>query len=88
MTPTLNRILVTPPAAEGEQKSTGGLFIPNIAQERSKFVHGRVIAIGPDVKTVKVNDDVLYNRETAHEISRDGSVVAVLVEDKHIAVIL
>lgn len=79
---------MTPPAAEGEQKSTGGLFIPQQAQERSKFVQGRVIAVGPDVKTVEPGNEVLYNRETSHEISRDGSVVAVLVEDKHIAVVL
>jgi chaperonin GroES len=89
MIPTLNRILVTPPAAESaDEKSEGGLFIPQVAREQSKFVQGTVRAVGPDVKQVKVDDVVLYNREQGHEISEAGNVVAVLVEDKHIAVVL
>ena len=89
MTPTLNRILVTPPIAEGEdEKSRGGLFIPQMAREQSKFVQGTVRAVGPDVKQVKVDDVVLYNREQGHDIVAEGEVVAVLVEDKHIAVVL
>lgn len=90
MIPTLTRILVTPPAAETEdEKSAGGLFIPQAAREKSKFVQGTVMAVGPDVKTVKTGDVVLYNREQGNEISNaGGSVVAVLIEDKHIAVIV
>lgn len=89
MTPTLNRVLVTPPVAEDvDQKSTGGLFIPQQAREASKFVQGTVLAVGPDVKQVKAKDVVLYRRDQGNEISEDSKVVAVLIEDKHIAVVL
>jgi len=89
MTPTLNRILVTPPATEEvDQKSSGGLFIPQQAREASRFVQGRVLAVGPDVKQINVGDEVLYSREQGNDISSGASVVAVLIEDKHIAVVV
>lgn len=95
MTPTLNRILVTPPVSEeAEQKSNGGLFIPQTAREQSKFVQGTVLSVGPDVKRVnevpfpKPGDKVLYRRDQGNDILQDGVVIAVLIEDKHIAVVL
>lgn len=96
MTPTLNRILVTPPLPESDnQKSSGGLFIPQTAREQSKFVQAEVLSVGPDVKRVnevpspKPGDSVLYRRDQGNDIlDHDGEVIAVLIEDKHIAVVL
>lgn len=90
MKPTLNRILVTPPTEEPEeQKSNGGLFIPQTAREQSKFVEGVVLSVGPDVKQITNGHKVLYRRDQGNEIiDNDGVVVAVLIEDKHIAVVL
>lgn len=87
MTPTLNRILVSPPLTESE-KSNGGIFIPQAAREESKFVQGVVLSVGPDVKQVKASDVVLYRRDQGNDISRDGVLVSVLIEDKHIAVVV
>ena len=70
--PLSDRVLVLPNPAE--EKTAGGLFIPDTAKE--KPLMGKVVAVGPgtaEVKMeVKVGDQVLYGKYAGTEISFEG----------------
>ena len=69
--PLSDRVLVKPNPAE--EKTAGGLFIPDTAKE--KPLMGKVIAAGPgtaEVKMeVKVGDTVLYGKYAGTEVHAD-----------------
>ena len=70
--PLSDRVLVLPNPAE--EKTAGGLFIPDTA--KGKPLMGKVVAVGPgtaDVKMeVKEGDNVLYGKYAGTEINVDG----------------
>lgn len=70
--PLSDRVLVLPNPAE--EKTAGGLFIPDTAKE--KPLMGKVVAVGhgtADVKMeVKEGDNVLYGKYAGTEINVDG----------------
>ena len=70
--PLSDRVLVLPNPAE--EKTAGGLFIPDTAKE--KPLMGKVVAVGTgtaDVKMeVKEGDSVLYGKYAGTEINVDG----------------
>ena len=81
-TPQGDRVLVEP--APAEQKTSGGIIIPDTAQEKPQ--KGTVIAIGPGKKkeepmTVKVGDNVLYGKYSGTEISIDGKEYLIMRQD-------
>ena len=76
--PLADRVLIEPNPAE--EKTAGGLFIPDTAKE--KPLAGKVIAVGPgtsDVKMeVKVGDQVLYGKYAGTEITIDGKDLLIM----------
>ena len=72
--PLSDRVLVLPNPAE--EKTAGGLYIPDTAKE--KPLAGKVIAVGPGTAEVKmevaVGDTVLYGKYAGTEIHIDGEV--------------
>lgn len=70
--PLSDRVLVKPVAAE--QKTAGGIIIPDSAKE--KPLKGEVIAVGPGTKEetmqVAAGDVVLYGKYAGTEIELDG----------------
>ena len=70
--PLSDRVLVKPVAAE--QKTAGGIIIPDSAKE--KPLKGEVIAAGPGTKDeamqVAAGDVVLYGKYAGAEIELDG----------------
>ena len=86
-TPLQDRVLVR--RIEGEDKTKGGLIIPDTAKEKPQ--RGVVIAAGPGKKdepvTVKTGDTVLYGKHSGQPIiindvdyliMREGDVVAII----------
>ncbi len=71
--PLSDRVLVLPNPAE--EKTVGGLIIPDTAKE--KPLVGKVVAVGPGTSEirmeVKVGDQVLYGKYAGQEISVDGT---------------
>ena len=71
--PLSDRVLIHPNPAE--EKTAGGLIIPDTAKE--KPLAGKVVAVGPgtsEVKMeVKVGDEVLYGKNAGTEINVDGT---------------
>ena len=91
--PLHNRIVVKRNET-GEQKSTGGIIIPDSAKEKPQ--EATVLAVGPgkiddDGKRkqldVKVGDRVLIGKYSGSEIKVDGKEVVILTEDEVLAVI-
>ena len=70
--PLADRVLIQPAAAE--EKSAGGIILPDSAQE--KPLQGKVIATGNGTKdeemVVKAGDTVLYGKYAGTEIEFEG----------------
>lgn len=78
--PLADRVVVEP--AEAEQKTAGGIIIPDTAKEKPQ--KGIIIAVGPGKKdepmTVKVGDTILYGKYSGTEISIDGKNYLIMKE--------
>ena len=90
--PLADRVLIEPNPAE--EKTAGGLFIPDTAKEKPS--KGEVVAVGPgkhadDGKlvpmAVKVGDMVLFNKYAGTEVKIDGAEHLVMREDDILAMI-
>jgi chaperonin GroES len=90
--PLHDRILVK--RVEEEQKSKGGIIIPDTAKEKPQ--EGRVVAVGTgkvldDGSTraleVKKGDKILFGKYSGSEIKIDGDEHIILREDDILAVI-
>ena len=85
--PLADRVLVEPAAAE--EKTAGGIIIPDTAKE--KPMKGTVIAVGTGKKdepiTVKVGDQVLYGKYAGTELSVDGVDYLIMRESDIYAII-
>ncbi len=85
--PLSDRVLIEPNPAE--EKTAGGLFIPDTAKE--KPLAGKVIAVGPgtsDVKMeVKVGDEVLYGKYAGTEVSVEGKDYIIMRQSDILAII-
>lgn len=55
----------------GERKTAGGVYIPDKHAEPSRF--GKVLAVGPAVKTVSVGDKIMLSYYTGTGIDYLGS---------------
>jgi len=79
--PINDRVVVKP--APAEEKTKGGIIIPDTAKEKPQ--KGEVVAVGPgkeDIKmTVKKGDVVLYGRYAGQEMSLDGTDYLIMRED-------
>lgn len=85
--PLADRVVVK--AAEAEEKTAGGLIIPDTAKEKPQ--KGTVVAVGAGKKdepmTVKVGDEVLYGKYSGTEITVDGQPYLIMRESDIYAVI-
>ncbi len=87
ITPLHDRVIVKP--APAEQKTAGGIIIPDTAKEKPQ--RGTVIAAGPGKKdepmTVKSGDTILYGKYAGTEVSHDGEDYLIMRESDILAVI-
>jgi len=71
--PNEDRVLVKP--AEAEEKTAGGIIIPDTAKEKPQ--QGTVVAVGPGKKdepvTIKEGATVYYGKYSGTEINLDGT---------------
>ncbi len=85
--PLADRVLVE--AAPAEQKTAGGIIIPDTAKE--KPMRGKVIAVGAGKKdeptTVKPGDTVLYGKYAGTEIQIEGKEYLIMKESDIYAII-
>ena len=90
--PMHDRIIVK--RLDGEEKTAGGLYIPDSAKEKPQ--KGEVIAAGNGKKNdegkcmpldVKVGDTILFGKYAGTEIKVDGEELLMMREDDVLAVI-
>ncbi|MBR5664916.1 MAG: co-chaperone GroES [Bacteroidales bacterium] len=85
--PLADRVLIEP--AEAEEKTVGGIIIPDTAKEKPQ--KGTVVAVGNGKKdepmTVKVGDSVLYGKYSGTEINIDGEHYLIMKESDIFAII-
>ena len=85
--PLSDRFLILPNPAE--EKTAGGLFIPDTAKE--KPLAGKVVAVGPGTKEitmeVKEGDTVLYGKYAGQEIQVDGTEYLIMRQADILAII-
>lgn len=85
--PLADRVLIEP--APAEQKTSGGIIIPDTAKEKPQ--KGKVVAVGNGKKdeplTVKVGDTVLYGKYSGTELSIEGKDYLIMKESDIFAII-
>ena len=59
-----------------EEKTAGGIFIPQTAQEKTQIAV--VEAIGDEVKSVKVGDKILHDKYAGTTFKQDGEEYLIL----------
>lgn len=87
MKPIADRVIIKP--APADEKTKGGLIIPDTAKEKPQ--RGEVVAVGPgkdgNLMTVQVGDIVLYGKYSGQEIHFDGTDYLIMREDDILCVI-
>ena len=85
--PLSDRVVVLPNPAE--EKTAGGLIIPDTAKE--KPLAGKVVAAGPGTNVikmeVKVGDEVLYGKYAGTEINIEGTDYLIMKQSDILAII-
>ncbi len=81
MKPINDRVVVKP--APAEEKTAGGIIVPDTAKEKQQ--KGEVIAVGPGkdgiTPTVKKGDTVLFGKYAGTELSYEGEDYLIMRED-------
>jgi chaperonin GroES len=87
ITPLHDRVVIKP--ASAEEKTAGGIIIPDTAKEKPQ--RGTVVAAGPGKKeepvTVKKGDTVLYGKYSGTEVRIDGQDLLILREGDILAIV-
>lgn len=90
--PLHDRVIVEPLSAE--QKTKGGIIIPDAAQEKPQ--EGKVIAVGSGYRgddgkvqalDVKKNDRVLYGKWSGTEVKVDGKDYLIMKESDILGIV-
>lgn len=87
MKPIADRVVIKPAAPE--EKTKGGIIIPDTAQEKPQM--GEVVAVGPgkegNLPTVQVGDKVLYGKYAGQELNYRGEDYLIVREDDILVVV-
>src|SRR5256714_15275565 len=90
--PLHDRVLLR--RVEQEEKTRGGIFIPDTAQE--KPMEGEIIAVGPGARSedgtlhaldVKSGDRVLFGKWSGTEVKIDGEELMIMKESDILGII-
>ena len=85
--PLADRVIIE--AAAAENKTAGGIIIPDTAKEKPK--QGKVVAAGPgkidEPMTVKVGDEVLYGQYSGTELKVEGKDYLIMRESDVYAIV-
>ncbi|HUA52155.1 MAG TPA: co-chaperone GroES [Candidatus Sulfotelmatobacter sp.] len=90
--PLHDRVVVR--RVEGDQKTAGGIIIPDTAKE--KPMEGEVIAVGPGARgddgqihplDVKAGDRILFGKWSGTEVKLDGEELIIMKESDIMGVI-
>ena len=75
-----DRLLVKIPEKDGERRSSGGILIPATAQVSKRLVWAEVVALGQNVRSAEVGDQVLFSPDDRYEVEVGGTDFIMLRE--------
>jgi chaperonin GroES len=90
--PLADRVVIEP--LEAEEKSSGGIYLPDTAREKPQM--GKIIAVGPGKTSdsgetikpeVKVGDKVLYAKYSGTDVTLDGKDYLIVRESDVLAIV-
>lgn len=85
--PLADRVLILP--APAEEKTVGGIIIPDTAKE--KPLKGKVVAVGQGTKddemVLKAGDEVLYGKYSGTELEMDGEKYLIMRQSDVVAIV-
>ena len=79
---------------EAEEKTSGGIILPDAAQEKPQI--GKVVAVGPGKMldsgkrgklSVKKNDEVIYGKYMGNDVEIDGEKYVIIKESDILGII-
>jgi chaperonin GroES len=68
---------------QAQTKTASGIYLPDTAKEKS--VVATVKAVGPDVKTVKNGDKIVFREYAVSELKIDGTEYIIINEEDILA---
>ncbi|MEO7904869.1 MAG: co-chaperone GroES [Candidatus Saccharimonadales bacterium] len=79
--PLADRVVAVREAAPTQTAS--GLYLPDNANEKPAMA--TVVAVGPDVTAVKLNDRIVYKEYTTTELTMDGTDYLIVKQEDILA---
>ena len=76
----LNDRLLVKMSEDGERTSSGGILIPATAQMAKRLVWAEVVALGPNVRSAEMGDQVLFSPDDRYEVEVQGEDYIMLRE--------
>ena len=81
--PLGDRVVAEP--LEAAEKTSSGLYLPSDAKEKQQMA--KVVAVGKEVKEVKVGDTILYKEFSAENPKVNGKDYVIIKEEDVLAVV-
>lgn len=81
LTPLADRVIAR--REETQNRTASGLYLPDSAKE--KAIIATVEAVGPEVKSLKAGDRIVYKEYTTTEIKVDGKDYLIVKEEDVLA---
>jgi chaperonin GroES len=80
--PLADRLVATP--LEAQEKTTSGFYVPDSAKEKPQLAS--VVAVGKEVKEIKVGDTIVYSQYKPDTIKLDNDELMIMKEEDVLAV--
>ncbi|MCX8031052.1 MAG: co-chaperone GroES [Thermodesulfovibrionales bacterium] len=72
-------------SSEELEKTAGGIYVPDVAKEKPQ--KGTVLAVGSEVKELKVGDTVLFDKYSGTKIKLDDVEYLIIKEEDILGII-
>jgi chaperonin GroES len=82
--PLFDKVLIKPQKVE--EKTAGGIYIPDTAKQDKPQI-GEIIAIGKDVKDVKIGQNIVFAKYSPTEITLESEDYLIVKEEDILAII-
>jgi chaperonin GroES len=80
--PLADRLVAKP--LEAEEKTSSGFYVPDSAKEKPQM--GEVVAVGKEVKEVKIGDHIVYSQYKPDQVKVDGDELMIMKEEDVLAI--
>jgi chaperonin GroES len=80
--PLADRLVAKP--LEAQDKTASGFYVPDAAKEKPQM--GEVVAVGKEVKEIKVGDHVVYSQYKPDTVKIDGDELMIMKEEDVLAI--